>query len=78
MGDLFDLIDVQVIQGGLLQLDVKNMKTNQSIRMFINPLVFFKKLGESMERTSHEWLDEFHTVLLSEKSDLGTDALKKT
>lgn len=59
MGDVFDLIDVQVIQGGLIQLDIKNLKTMQGARMFVNPSVLFSKIGKSMESNMDEWLRTF-------------------
>ncbi len=59
MGDLFDLVDIQVIQGGLIQLDLKNYKTNQSIRTFLDPKELFSKIGESMSRNMDEWLNNF-------------------
>jgi len=49
MGDDFEFINVQLIQGGVLQIDFVNNTEKKSCRMFANGDDFFKKFGRSIK-----------------------------
>jgi hypothetical protein len=55
MGDDIRLEAIEVIQGGLLQIDFRNATTGQCYRLFAEPLDFFTKLGTTMSRNMIEW-----------------------
>lgn len=56
MGDEIKLLDVKVIQNGLLQIDILNLSQEKSYRFFCEPDEFFEKLGKSMKENMIEHL----------------------
>ncbi len=54
MGDKIEVKDVQVIQGGLLQIDAYCEEKNEHYRIFANPDKFFTLLGQSMFKNFEE------------------------
>lgn len=54
MGDEIIVKDVQLIQGGLLQIDLMNMDTNESFRVISEGKIIFGLLADSMANASEE------------------------
>lgn len=63
MGDDIIVKDVQLIQGGLLQIDFMNMKTGENYRAFSEGKEFFSLLGSSMASNSERWMKSFEETL---------------
>jgi hypothetical protein len=68
MGDLVEIIGVEVIQGGVLQLDLLLVEEDKPMRVFCTGKDFFHKFGEAMEKLhlyyqSQRKLAEIQTVL---------------
>jgi hypothetical protein len=49
MGDHIELMAIEVIQDGLIMIDLKNETTNQWERVFVSPDKFFGMLGKAMQ-----------------------------
>lgn len=56
MGNEITLIGVEVIQGGLLQLDFRNEETKKVDRCFVTAQRFFQMMGDSMQNAHIEYL----------------------
>jgi len=56
MGDEIVIMKIEVIQGGILQIDFLNTATNKSERCFIDPYNFFNMLGNAMQDNVHYWI----------------------
>lgn len=57
MGDEVNLVAIEVIQGGLLQLDfLPETKDAKGFRVFVEPVQFFAKLGEAWQDNREAWL----------------------
>lgn len=57
MGDKITLKGVEVIQGGILQLDFKNEESGKMDRCFVSAQDFFKMLGNSMNNNHIEHME---------------------
>ena len=74
MGDLIDLVDLQIVEGGLIQFDIRNAKTKTGHRMFVSGQRFFKMLGEAMDSSSNEHMhlvNDLHLALLAQEVNKG-------
>jgi len=60
MDDEIDVVGVEIVQGGLVQIDFHNVTQNKKSRAFCDPDIFFKMMGDSMQRSANkEWMDNF-------------------
>jgi len=50
MGPEIIIYAIEVIQGGVLQIDFRNEETNECYRCFCEPKAFFGILGEAMQK----------------------------
>lgn len=50
MGDEILIVNIAVIQGGLLQIDFENVTQNKTDRCFAQPGDFFKMIGDAMQK----------------------------
>lgn len=57
MGDKITLKGVEVIQGGILQLDFKNEETGKIDRCFVTAQTFFQMMGASMQNAHIEYME---------------------
>jgi len=60
MGDEIEIKNIEIIQGGLVQLDLYNVSQNRYDRAFCDPDVFFKMIGDSMQENFKKWVNNFH------------------
>ena len=56
MGDDIELRCVEIVNGGILQIDLFNVTKGEGYRCFADPQRFFKFLGESLKANNAEWL----------------------
>ena len=73
MGDEIKIKDIEIIQGGLIQIDFQNMKTKETYRSFCEPSTFFGMLGSSMQLHYMSFMDNFEVNQL----DIETMNLKQ-
>ena len=73
MGDEIVIKDIEIIQGGLIQIDFQNMKTKETYRSFCEPSTFFGMLGSSMQLHYTSFMDNFEVNQL----DIETMKLKQ-
>ena len=59
MGDEIKVLDVQVIQGGVLQIDFVRTEDGKTFRSFCDGNIFFEKLGRSMAMNHVKWQGEY-------------------
>ena len=59
MGENILFQRVEIIQGGLLQIDFRLEEQEITERMFINAKDFFSQLGESMSKSADKWAADF-------------------
>ena len=59
MGDEIVIRAIEVIQGGLLQIDFLNTVTEEGFRCFADPNEFFGMLGAAMQKNVEEWNQSF-------------------
>lgn len=59
MGDDIRLKDVQIVQGGELQVDLWNNTTRQNIRFFCKPEDILKALGRHFSSGRKKFLKDF-------------------
>ena len=63
MGDKIRVIDIQVIQGGLFQIDLMNDTTQEAIRFFAEPYDLFQRVGNALQLSHNSYLkDRFGRV----------------
>lgn len=58
MGDEIIIMAIDIIYGGLIQIDLKNETKNEHYRVFVDPKDFFSMLGNAMQKNS----DDFQKV----------------
>lgn len=58
MGEEITLQDVQIIQGGTLQIDIYFEEQKKGGRFFCDPNEFFRKLGMSMQKNADKWNED--------------------
>lgn len=54
MGDDIEIVNVEIIYGGLIQIDFVNNTENKGMHAFCNPADFFRMIGESMQKNYNE------------------------
>ena len=59
MGDDITIEDIQIIEGGLIQIDFRNEKIGESWRAFCSADKFFGMIGKSMNDSHEKTLREF-------------------
>ena len=59
MGDEIIIVAIEILYGGLIQIDFKNTETGQTFRAFCDPKIFFWMIGESMQKRYEESMDQF-------------------
>lgn len=59
MGDEILIIAIEVIRGGLLQIDFKNTDTGEQWRCFAEPGEHFRMLGDAMQKNVDQWAQDF-------------------
>ena len=59
MGDDIEIRAIEVIQGGLLQIDFFNTTTDKGYRCFAEPGAFFAMLGAAMQKEHDDWFAEW-------------------
>lgn len=59
MGDDIELRAVEVIQDGLLQMDLWNNTKHEGYRVFINPADLFSMIGKSMQNNHDAFVHAF-------------------
>jgi len=59
MGDEIKIESIEIIQGGLVQIDFYNLTQDKTDRAFCDPGVFFKMIGNSMQQSMKRWDDAF-------------------
>ena len=57
MGEEILIEAIEIIQGGLLQIDFRNTETNECDRCFIEPEKFFAMLGKALQKSLVAWED---------------------
>lgn len=57
MGDHIIFKSIEVIQGGLLQIDLWNETENKHIRFFAEADEFFSKFGKAMQKNHKEFIN---------------------
>lgn len=66
MGELIVLEAIAVIQGGLLQIDIRYENSGKGERFFVEPKDFFTKLGNAMnvnrEKYELDYMASFENV----------------
>ncbi len=60
MGDDIEFKKVEVIQGGLLQIDIFDKSLGKGFRCFVDPVTFFSQLGISMNTHMLDWMQAYH------------------
>ena len=55
MGEEILIEAIEIIQGGLLQIDFRNTETNKCDRCFIEPVKFFGMLGKALQKGLAAW-----------------------
>jgi hypothetical protein len=58
MGDKFVITDIEVIQDGLFQIDIKNENTNKSNRLFVEPSQLFSMIGAAMQKNFNKYCED--------------------
>ena len=59
MGDEIIIVAIEIIQGGLIQIDLKNETKNEHYRAFVEPKDFFSMLGNAMQKNSDDFQKAF-------------------
>ena len=59
MGPEIVIERIEIIQGGLLQIDFLNKETKGIFRCFADPDVFFGMIGKAMQGNVEKWNEEF-------------------
>lgn len=78
MGELFELINIEVIQNGLFQIDIRGEETNQFIRFFVRPEELFNKIGISMGKNLDKYFEETYKEFSKVESIKLKDSNEKT
>ena len=58
MGDKIIITNIEVIQGGLLQIDIFNENTNIGDRIFVEPSYLFSKIGMALRKNHEQYKNE--------------------
>lgn len=58
MGDEIVIKTVEVIQGGLLQIDLRNETNGEWYRVFAEPRTFFAMIGEAMGKNCDDYMKQ--------------------
>ena len=58
MGDEVIIKKIEVIQGGLFQIDTQNLKDNKCQRIFIDPYKLFTMIGQAMQNNHIDYLNK--------------------
>jgi hypothetical protein len=56
VGDEIMFESIEIIQGGLIQIDIKNVTKNTTERCFMQPSELFKLFGDAMQRSHDKWI----------------------
>jgi len=59
MGDEIEVKNIEIIQGGLVQIDFYNATQDKIDRAFCDPDVFFAMIGKSMQAGAKKWNEDF-------------------
>lgn len=59
MGDEIELKNIDVIQGGTIQIDFYNKTENRHDRCFCDPKDFFKMIGIAMQANADKWMEDW-------------------
>lgn len=54
MGDEITIYAIEVVQNGLIQIDLRNEETGECFRTFCEPNRFFNMLGETMQNNFNQ------------------------
>jgi hypothetical protein len=77
MGDEIIIVAIEIIYGGLIQIDLKNETKNEHYRAFIEPKDFFSMFGNAMQKNSDDFQKAFeakyHNDDLAEPSNDGEE-----
>ena len=55
MGDDIEIKMIEIIQGGLVQIDFYNNSQKKWDRAFCDPDKFFRMIGNSMQKSMKKW-----------------------
>ena len=59
MGDEIIIVAIEIIYGGLIQIDLKNETKNEHYRAFIEPKDFFSMFGNAMQKNRDDFQKAF-------------------
>lgn len=59
MGDKILIEKIVIIQNGLFQIDLKEIDSNKTNRVFVKPDILFKMIGEAMKLNHDAYIDRF-------------------
>ena len=59
MGDEIIIVAIEIIQGGLIQIDLKNETKSEHYRVFVEPKDFFSMFGNAMQKNSDDFQKAF-------------------
>ena len=58
MGERIEITAIQIIQNGLIQMDIFYTEQKKGDRIFCNPDIFFEMIGKSMHDNWSAWCKE--------------------
>lgn len=59
MGDEIIIENIEIIQGGVIQIDFYNKDKNKHDRAFCDPEEFWGFIGKSMQKNMNDWAKKF-------------------
>tara|TARA_R100001530_G_scaffold1886_1_gene3235 strand:- start:13905 stop:14147 length:243 start_codon:yes stop_codon:yes gene_type:complete len=68
MGNDIEIKEIEVIQGGLIQIDFENKSTKECYRVFCEPSKFFRMLGSAMQFHYMAFMDNYEVNQLDKES----------
>ena len=67
MGESYSVISVEVIQDGLIQVDIEGDESGERIRFFAEPGELIGQIAESMQENFEEHREEYLNELSGEE-----------
>lgn len=76
MGDSYEIISIEILYGGLLQIDLYCKELDSNIRVFAEPKDFFSKLGEASQKSRDLYGDLIFKYECNKEEKLNGDKTK--